>query len=75
MLARAAGVRAVSQKGNLLEVLFSPKVRLGQEVIRRWLKTYAGRLRFTPRPEGDGVEVDIQDVQPLAWLEVFLGGL
>ena len=71
-LAQRVGVRAVNQKKNFLEIFFRSDIQLGPEIFQVWLKTHAGRLRFTRRAEGDGVEVDIQGAEPLAWLEAFL---
>jgi len=73
-LARGAGVRSATQRGRSLEVLFCPDAGIGPEATEGWLKTYAGRLRFARRPEGDGVVVELGDAQPLDWLEGFLRG-
>ncbi|MDD5656311.1 MAG: CarD family transcriptional regulator [Elusimicrobia bacterium] len=74
-LARRAGVRAVTQRGSALELVFRPDAQVGPEATRRWLSDYAGRLRFTRRPEGDGVAVELAGAEPLDWLERFLGEL
>jgi transcription-repair coupling factor (superfamily II helicase) len=74
-LAQAAGVRSVIQRGGAMEVLFKRETGIGPEQTASWLKTYAGRLRFARRPEGDGVVVELAGDDPLAWLGSFLLGL
>ncbi len=74
-LAIKAKVRGIAQKAGALEVLFRPDADIGPERTRAWLETYGGRLRFAPRPEGDGVVVALQAEDPLDWLQGFLGEL
>ena len=74
-LAQRARVHSVTQKERALEVLFRPDAPIDPAMTQAWLKTYSGRLRFARRPDGEGVVVDLQDEEPLTWLEVFLAAL
>jgi len=74
-LAQRARVSRVTQKGGALEVLFRPDAQISPATTQAWLKTYAGRLGFARRPDGEGVVVELRGEEPLAWLEVFLAGL
>jgi transcription-repair coupling factor (superfamily II helicase) len=74
-LAQRARALCVTQKERALEVLFRPDAQISPATMSGWLKTYAGRLRFARRPEGEGVVVELQDEEPLAWLEAFLADL
>ncbi|MCX5796361.1 MAG: DEAD/DEAH box helicase [Elusimicrobia bacterium] len=74
-LAARARVRSVTQKESSLEVLFRPDAPIGPATTQSWLKTYSGRLRFAPRPDGDGLVVDLRGEEPLPWLEAFLAAL
>ncbi|MBI5241568.1 MAG: DEAD/DEAH box helicase, partial [Elusimicrobia bacterium] len=71
-LAARARVRRATQKGGSLEVIFHPGAEVSAEAMRGWLQSYAGRLRFSRRPDGEGVAVELRGEGPLAWLEAFL---
>ncbi len=71
-LAARVRVRRATQKGGVLEIVFGPGADISGETMGGWLRTYAGRLRFAKRPDGEGVEVELRGESPLAWLEAFL---
>ncbi|OGR86056.1 MAG: transcription-repair coupling factor [Elusimicrobia bacterium RIFCSPHIGHO2_02_FULL_57_9] len=71
-LARACGVRCVTQKGSHIEVYFRPDASIDMAALSRWKGTYRERLGFLRSPEGDGLAVDLGDEPALQWLEDFL---
>ena len=74
-LAREAGVRCATQKGDVIEVVFRSDHPVAPQAIAAWTKAYKSRLRFIRSEDGDGISVDLQGEPALAWLEAFLAAL
>ncbi|MBI4424009.1 MAG: transcription-repair coupling factor, partial [Elusimicrobia bacterium] len=70
--ASARGLRVVAQRGERIEAYFRSDAVVGPPSIEAWRKAYGRALEFIRSPEGDGVRVDLDGKDPVAWIEGFL---
>ncbi len=58
-------VRAVTQRGEDLEIFFLPGAKVDAKVIGGWNNFFGSRLSFLPSKSGDGIKISsVED--PLA---------
>ena len=76
MEARAAagrkGVRAINQRGERIEAYLGPKANVSPETLAAWHERWGRDLEFLRSPEGDGIRVELDGKDPVAWIEDFL---
>ncbi|MCX5789468.1 MAG: transcription-repair coupling factor [Elusimicrobia bacterium] len=76
MEARAAagrkGVRAINQRGERIEAYLGPKANVSPETLAVWHERWGRDLKFLRSPEGDGIRVELDGKDPVAWIEDFL---
>ena len=66
------GVRAICQRGERMEVYFAADAAVGPESIASWHERFGKGLEFLRAPEGDGVRAELDDGDPVGWIESFL---
>ena len=62
--AGCVGLRSATQKAGGMEVYFRPGIVVDPGAPARWQKAYAGRMRFIPSGEGDGLSVELSGQTP-----------
>ena len=73
-IAREAGAVSIAQRGSHLTILFREGAPIDSTALSWWMQRYKGKLNFVKSEDGDGVEADVGDEDPLKWLEDFLAG-
>ncbi len=73
--ASAAGLRALSQRDNQVEVYFRPDAQVAAKTLLAWQRDFGGRLEFRRSPEGDGLRIQLRGEEPIGWVESFVTSL